>query len=857
MATLTINGKEVTVEDGTLILDAARRLGYDIPTFCYYKRLSPIGSCRMCLVEIEGQRKLQPSCVTPVMQDMVVNTESPNVLSARAAMLEFLLSNHALDCPVCDKGGECELQDMVHRHGPREGRITEMRNRFHEKDYILSPVIVKNSNRCVQCMRCVRVCREIVGVNALGAVGRGVHQEETSFVKGPLDCDHCGNCIEVCPVGCFMRLPYRYKSRPWDLTGAETVCSYCGTGCQMTVQAREGEVLRVVSNAETGVNNETLCARGRFGFDFVNHPNRLTTPLIKEEGRFREATWDEALSHIEDRLKGVDGTRVGGIASGRLTNEELYLFQKLMRSVLRSGNIDSDSRWREGTVERFAAAMHLSGGGTSILEAAGADSILIVGSAISNETPVTDYIIRRLSNEKRITIVISSPRRLKLDSSAAVTLRTVPGGEEGLFIALAKALCEDEEESVKLPGGDERVERCRKATDDLSWKALSDSTGLSEDEIKSAAQTLITGRTVSLMIGTDLLRFGSRMEYLTLLTGLIEASGREIKLLPLLDRCNQRGAWDMGVAPSLLPGYRSARDDEGRKAVASKIGQNIPGAGMGCGKMMEAASNGNIDALYVVGEDILSLFPDKKYARAALEKVGFLVVQDLFVTETALMADVVLPGASFAEKDGTFTNQEGRVQRINKLIDPPGEARPDWQVIADIGRTLDPIFRYRSSHEIFEEIGKVSPMYEGIDDNNLNGDGALVKDAGYAMKAAPFDEAGGERVERGAGDFPFLLITGNDLLHSGRFSQQSAILVSLLSEGFVEMSAEDAQPLGIRDGDQVAVEGREYKTTASIKVVRGSRKGVIFIPENFDNLPVNRFFKVGEEIPRVRILKKG
>ena len=855
MVTLTINGQEMTVEDGTLILHAARKAGYDIPTFCYYGRLSPLGSCRMCLVEIEGQRKLQPSCVTPVMQDMVVNTESPNIISTREAMLEFLLSNHALDCPVCDKGGECELQDMVHRHGPRSGSITEKRNRFHEKDYILSPVIVKNSNRCVQCMRCVRVCSDIVGVNALGAVGRGLHQEETSFGKGQLDCDHCGNCIEVCPVGCFMRLPYRYKSRPWDLTGAETVCSYCGTGCQMTVQARDGEVLRVVSKEETGVNNETLCARGRFGFDFINNPNRLTTPLIKEEGRFRDATWDEALSLIEDRLKGADGSRVGGIASGRLTNEELYLFQKLMRSVLKSGNIDSDSRWSEGAVERFAAAMELSRGGTSILEAAGADSILIVGSAISDETPVTDYLIRRLSSEKRISIVISSPRRMKLDSSATTTLRTVPGGEEGLFIALAKALCEIDDGSVKIPDSDERVERCREVTDSLSWKVLSDSTGLSEDEMKSAATTLITGRTVSLMIGTDLLRLGSRMECLTLLTGLIEAAGREVKLLPLLDRCNQRGAWDMGVAPSLLPGYRSARDDEERSAVAKKVGGDIPNAGMGCGAMMDAASKGNLDALYVVGEDIVSLFPDKKFAREALGKVDFLVVQDLFMTETTEMADVVLPGASFAEKDGTFTNQEGRVQRLNKLIDSPGKARPDWRIIADIGSVLDPSFRYRSSQEIFEEIGKVSPLYEGIDDNSLNGAGELVKDSGYALKAASF--TGEEREKTGRSGFPFMLITGNHLLHSGRFSQQSAILVSLLGVGYAEICAEDAETVGVKDGDQVAVEGLHHKMTVKVKVVRGSRRGVIFIPENFDSLPVNRFFKVGEGIPRVKVGKSG
>jgi len=856
MATLTINGKEITIEDGTLILDAARQLGYDIPTFCYFKRLSSIGSCRMCLVEIEGQKKLQPSCVTPVMQDMVVHTESPNVVSARAAMLEFLLSNHALDCPVCDKGGECELQDMVHRHGPREGRIAEGRNRFHEKDYVLSPVIVKNSNRCVQCMRCVRVCSEVVGVNALGAVGRGIDQEETSFVKGTLDCDHCGNCIEVCPVGCFMRLPYRYKARPWDLTGAETVCSYCGTGCQMTVQARGGEVVRVISKGETGINNETLCARGRFGFDFVNNPERITTPLIREEGRFREATWDEALSLIEDKFKRADGEKTGGIASARLTNEELYLFQKLIRGVLKSGNIDSDSRWTAGAAERFADAMRLSGGGTSILESAGADSILIAGSAISDETPVTDYIIRRLAGEKRISIVTASPRQLKLDSSATLSLKTAPGGEEGLFLALAKALCEEVEGTLKLPGDDERVQRCREATSACSWESLTGSTGLSEKEINEAARTLITGKSVSLMVGTDLLRYGAQGESISLLAGLIEAAGRKVHLLPLLDRCNQRGAWDMGVAPTLLPGYRSARNDEERSAFAAKAGHEVPAAGVGCGGMMEAASKGDLDALYVIGEDLLSLFPDKKFVREALEKVGFLVVQELFMTETAVMADVVLPGAAFAEKDGTFTNQEGRAQRLNKLIDPPGEARPEWQVIADIGQALDPAFHYAAPHAIFEEIGALSPLYEGIDDNCLNGEGALVKGAGHAQTAAPSAVVVEEK-SKGSAEYPFMLITGNDLLHSGRFSQQSAILMSLLGAGYVEMNGEDAEALGVDDGDQVVVEGELYKTSAKVKVVSGARRGVLFIPENFATLPVNRFFQVGEKIPRVKVTRSG
>ncbi|MEK7829152.1 MAG: 2Fe-2S iron-sulfur cluster-binding protein, partial [Deltaproteobacteria bacterium] len=345
MATVKINGKEITVEDGTLILDAARQAGFEIPTFCYQARLSRLGSCRMCLVEIGGQKKLQPSCVTPVLHGMEVFTENQTVKSARASMLDFLLANHPLDCPTCDKGGECELQDFVFKSGPRHSAFSEKKRRFHDKDEILSPIIVKNHNRCIHCERCVRICDEVVGASALGGIGRGAKTQETSFWNTRLDCDHCGNCIEVCPVGSFMSLPYRYKSRPWDLKETDTVCPYCATGCQITIGARNGEVLRVRSKIETGINKETLCARGRFGYPFIQSEKRLKSPMIKKNGALAACSWEEALSQV--KLKFANAKKSAGIASARLTNEELYLFQKLMRNTFKTNNIDSGSRWAD------------------------------------------------------------------------------------------------------------------------------------------------------------------------------------------------------------------------------------------------------------------------------------------------------------------------------------------------------------------------------------------------------------------------------------------------------------------------------------------------------------------------------
>jgi len=837
MATVKINGKEVTVKDGTLILDAARDAGFEIPTFCYQADLMGVGSCRMCLVEIEGQKKLQPSCITPVLHGMSIHTETSTVMSARASMLEFLLANHALDCPVCDKGGECELQDMVYKFGPHKGRHAEPKFKFQEKDYVLSPVIIKNSNRCVQCMKCVRVCREVVGANVLGALGRGDHQEETSFLRSFIDCDQDGNCIEVCPVGCFMRLPYRYKTRPWDLKGKDTICPYCATGCRMVIEERDGIVIRAKAQLGVGLNSETLCARGRFGFDFINSPERLTTPLVKRFGALEPASWEEALGVIKDNFVAA-GKNIGGIASARLTDEELYLFQKLFRGILGSPNIDSSARWAPEAVEGFIKATGMEDGGASAFDCMESDTVLITGTHLSDENPVTDYIVRRISAGRAMNLIIASPRAMKLDSSANQTVRHNAAAEGHLLDAVTLSIYGDNADKLKEVPGISRIKDAR--PDELAGKA-----GCSADDVKAIARKLSGASTVGLFAGTEFLRYPGSIQGLALLRAVLKALGKKVTIVPVLDRANQRGAWEMGVHPGFGPGYSPVNE-----------------RGKGCADMLEAASKGELQALYVVQSDIVATHPDENFVRGALSGIKFLVVQDYFMSETARLAHVVLPASSFAEKDGIVTNQEGRAQIIRKLLPPPVKAKRDMDIIRAIGETFDRSFGPKNPVLVLDEIRKEVPMYGEVSlafnnkrnvDNKLDLKEALVKGAGSSNG---LNVSGIEtKIEPGTDEYPFLLATGNHLFHSGRLSRKSPTLIGLLKNAIVEISAEDASALGLTSGDKVRIKGRNYEAHATLHTRSGSKRGVAFIAENYDDVPVNRFFKRGEGVPRVSITK--
>jgi NADH-quinone oxidoreductase subunit G len=837
MPTITINGQEITVDEGTLILDAAKEAGFYIPTFCYQADLIGIGACRMCIVEVEGQQKLVASCVTPVMDGMKVLTETETVNEARAAMLEFLLANHGLDCPVCDKGGECELQDQVYQFGPHKGRFAEMKYIWHDKDYLLSPVIIKNSNRCVQCMKCVRVCKEIVGQDVLDGLYRGEHQEETTFFKGMLDCDQDGNCIEVCPVGCFMRLPFRYKARPWDLNTADTICPYCATGCRMVIEERDGEMIRSRAQLGVGINSETLCARGRFGYDFIQHPERLTTPLLKRNGKLEPATWDEALAVIKASLKPTDPLKTGGIASARLTNEELYLFQKLFRNIFKSPNLDSSTRWNPRAVKGFVAATEMHSGGVSVFDAMATDCVLIVGSHLSDENPVTDYMVRRMARENNTTVLIASPRAMKLDSSASLSLRHAPGTEREMLAAATLAIGNYNADKLSAHDGLDALKK-------IAVEALLGTAAVTVEEINDLAKHLNDASAIGILAGTEFLRFPQSTTSLATLVTVLRALEKKVLIIPILDRSNQRGAWEMGVHPEFRPAYHNAEQ-----------------TGLGHDEMFEAAERGEFESLYIIREDPLATHPDAEFVKRALSKVNFLLVQDIFLTETAGLADCVLPGAGFAGKEGTFSNQEGRVQSIKRLMRPPGAAHSDLEIIGAVGRLFDEAFtpKSRSFLPVFEEIRKETAMYRDVslafvnqrnENNDLDNREALIKDSGVTVAAEPFSST------ISAGDdnrLAFTLITGNHLFYSGRLTAKSDILGGLLKEPVVEISEEDAAKLGLSGGEKVSVKGDRHETVLRLKTKRGSKNGVAFIAENSADVAVNRFFEKGQFKAKVRI----
>ena len=567
MVSVTINEQTLEVEAGSTVLQAAERLGIDIPTFCYLKRLPALASCRMCLVEIEGQRRLQPSCATAVTDGMVVRTNTPLIDETRSSMLDMLLANHPLDCPICDKGGECELQDMVMAYGPRESRFRDAKRVFHSEDIRLSPVIIMNVNRCIQCQRCVRMCEEVVGAVALGTVEKGMDTAVTGFEGSLASCDQCGNCVEVCPVGALMSFPYRYKARPWDLVETDTICPHCGTGCQLTVGARKGEFMRVRSKWEHGVNRETLCVRGRFGLDFVESRDRIKRPMIRRDGALVPVSWDEAGDYLRRRLSAVEGKAAGGLASPRLPNEVLYQFQKLMRTVFRTNNIDCSSRWSTP----FDALGPLVAGfytRAPLEEVIGNDCVLVVGGNVTEENPVTEYLLRDGARRRQTGLLMLSARPSRLDADARAVVRVPPGGEAASLAAVVAGLVAAAGQA--LPGD---------VFADIGATTGGPAATTDSDGPDRLAAALLEGRSVTVLVSADLLRSPEARATLQQLNNLLQVLrvlGKDPAMQFLFDRANQMGAWDMGVLPAALPGLRAVADDAARATLERAWGAEIP-----------------------------------------------------------------------------------------------------------------------------------------------------------------------------------------------------------------------------------------------------------------------------------------
>ena len=649
--TLTVDGKKLTVPAGTLLIEACKSKGIEVPSFCYYPNLSLQGACRMCLVEIEKMPKLQTACTTPVAEGMVVSTESDKIKQARKSMLELLLANHPLDCPVCDAGGECELQDMTFKYGAAESKFMDLKNHREEQQW--SPVVYFDRPRCILCYRCIRACGEGMDVWALGIQNRGSGSIIAPNKEDHLECEECGMCIDICPVGALTSGAYRYKTRPWEMKHVGTVCTHCGDGCKTTLGVRRADtgmqIVRGDNRDKSGINGDFLCVKGRYAFDFAHNPQRLQQPLVKHDGKLVPATWEQAFELIAKKFQDVltsDGpTAVGVIGSNHTSNEENYLLQKFARLVLGTNNIDHH---RTADYPAFASALAGKQNTTaSMRDVFNAPAILLIGNDPTNQHPLLAWQIRSNVRLHRAKLYVANSSAIKLHRQATAFAQ-IAAGSEGSF--------------VQFLGGND------KAADTVV------SPNLTRDALTKLRDVVKAETGLVIVFGSEL-----RGADVKALVGFGLAQGA--KFICLGDYANSRGAADMGLYPDMLPGYAP---------VSSKTNfheewlDEIPAtAGMNLLQMVDAAKNGKLKALYVVGSNPVARYNIDPFA---LSK-SFLVVQDMFLTETASIADVVLPVANAYEKGGTYTNTSGDVQMLKKAGEFTG-VRNDFECIVRIAARL-------------------------------------------------------------------------------------------------------------------------------------------------------------------------
>jgi len=817
MITITINDKEINLEKPVTILEAARSAGIKIPTLCYLDGLEKFGGCRLCLVEVEKLPKLQTSCTVMVTDGMVVRTETEAIIKARRSILEFLLINHPLECPYCDKAGECELQDLVAQYGPETGRFAEGK-REHPESFD-DPIIVRNMERCVMCTRCVRMCANRQGAHAITVTGRGGHSFIEPFSGGKYNCEYCGNCLTVCPVGAIMSRLHRHSYRSWFVEkDVETVCGYCGVGCSLVLQMRENSILRTIPRIGLGVNKGLLCARGRFGYDVVESKKRLAAPMIRKDGQLQPVSWDEALRFVASNLENVrnaaGGKSIAGIASPRCTNEDNYVFQRFFRETLGSNNIDTIARMFYVPAQSYLESIFGQGVTANLINGIeNSDAVVVAGGDPSHVNPVLGLHIRAAGRTGARIITLNHADALKRFMTDSLVPKT--GSETVLYRALLAALMEEK----GLPGRVPALETALKQIKAPSDKEFSTETGLDSSIMKQTVAMLKEMKNVSFIVGPDVLAYDG-LKGLFLVAGLIYMLDARVYLLG--QRPNEQGVIDMGCLPDMLPGDRPLAIGSFREKFESEMGYNVPAEeGMTLFEMIDGMESGTIKAAYIMGDNPAFNLPSSQKVRTALSKVDFLVVQDVFMSETAQMAHAVLPAASWSEKDGTFVNLERRIQRLRKAKNSVS-GMEDWMILVDpreAGKTHGKRngFCHRRP-DLGRDHQGLSSLWVTGPRRTEDRQGALALQGRAPARYPGSNNSSGSRRGPYRGDHQDLSYPERNMFHSGTLSRYSPALNNIHPEPYAIMGTETANAFSLTDGDKVRVRSSDGAIELKCKI---------------------------------------
>lgn len=879
MVTLTIDGVEVTVERGATILEAAQKAGIRIPTLCHDKRLIPYGACRLCVVEVtaRGRTRTMPACFNPARDGMEVATHTPKLIEARRLQLMLLLRSHPLLCPSCDAAGSCELQNLVHEYEVGELPFPRENRYFHVDNE--SPFIRFNMNLCIKCGMCVRICDEIQGERELSFINRGMATEVSTDFGRPLECELCGQCASICPVGAISSKWLVGTGRLFELKRTDTTCSFCSLGCRLTLGEKDGKVV-YVSSPPQSPNEGNLCVKGRYGWPYIYAEERLTKPLIRKNGALVETDWNEALSFVADRLKALKSTRgatsLAALGSARLTNEEAYVFNRFVRTVMETPNLDHAGGYSyHAMTEAVWPMLGYPASPNSIREIRNSEVIVLFGADLNETHPVAKNEVIQAHDRKRAQVIVVDSVHTKLTGRQGSMFLPVPPGSEYLIAyAMLKWIIDHElfdkkALDLKAEGSEDLVA----SLGDYTVERVARITGVDPELIAKAAKAYAEAGKATIILTTSMNRMAKNVELAQAAANLALVTGRVGKescgLHVLGEKANSQGAVDMGLAPDLLPGFHRIEDEAARAKFSQAWDSPLPERrGFDATEILQKSEQGEIAGLYVVGENPVESYPDRDQVERALGKVEFLVVQDMFLTPTAKMAHAVLPVSSFAGKSGTYTSTDRRIQRLRPST-KRSIAKSDLEIFIALAALMGkPSMTYSGPERVMEEIASLVGVYGGVAYQRLGDRGItwpctdsgdegkeLLYEGGFPTGKArlmpapaivePEDEA-----------LPLYLIPGILKFHSGSMSQYSSSLREVAPEPYAEMNPRDLKVLGLSDGDTIKVSDSNG-TSAQLKAKRSLRAadGTIIVPYHFGMLKLNNFFRRSKPVVKVRVEK--